>query len=153
MPAGISRKLAGEGPGASSTSGTLAVRGLAPMIRDFDKLSRDGLSHPLRSELKRLAEPVARTARHRADEEGYGCKTVTGLQAGVRYATAVVRQQNRKTTGKHPEFGDLQMRKVLLPALREHEPEIVAGVEKLLDRMLGGRSGTAHLGRRQGELL
>lgn len=153
MAAGTSRRLAGEGPGVSETSGTLAVRGLAPLIRDFDKLSRDGLSRPLRSELKRLAEPVAATARQLAIERHFGSKSVAGIQAGVRYATSVVRQRNRKTTGFHPEFGDRQMRKSLLPALRMHEDEIVAGVEKLLDRMLGGRSGTAQLGRREGELL
>jgi hypothetical protein len=41
----------------------------------------------------------------------------------------------RKTTGHHPEFGALQMATVLIPALDQHEDQIVNGVERLFDRI------------------
>ncbi len=46
-----------------------------------------------------------------------------------------MRQRARRTTGTRPDFGALQMRKVLIPALDDNEREILAGVEHMLDKL------------------
>jgi hypothetical protein len=49
-----------------------------------------------------------------------------------------VEQRRRKTTGQHPEFGSLQMRRALLPAMREEEPQVLEALENMLEGL--GRS-------------
>lgn len=112
---------------------TIAVRGLAPLIRDFRRLSRGGLQAPLLAEMKELAQPVAASAQLRAAR--FGSKTQAGIQAGVSRFSAVVRQRQKRTTGQHPNLGDLLMKKSLIPALQENEENIIVGVEALLDRL------------------
>ena len=114
--------------------GTVRVKGLSQLNRDFRKLGPE-LQKELRAELKAVAEPVATEARSLAAR--FGPKTVRGIAAGSRAGAAVVRQRNRKTTGKRPDFGVLQMRDVLIPAIDAKEEETVRGMERMLDR-LGG---------------
>lgn len=46
-----------------------------------------------------------------------------------------VEQSIRKTTGKHPEYGSLQMRRALLPALMANQVEMERELERTLDRI------------------
>lgn len=120
---------------------TIAVRGLAPLVRDFGRASKT-LRKELVAELKRVAAPVAADARARAAR--FGSKTASGIKPGVRTGAVYVRQQNRKVTGQRPDFGSLQMRKVLIPALEDNTALIERGVEEMLDRLTGegfGRGG------------
>lgn len=91
------------------------------------------LQKELRAELKRVAEPVAQDARSKAAR--FGARTAAGIAAGTRSGAAVVRQRNRKTTGQRPDFGVLQMRTVLEPALAENETRVLEDVENMLDRL------------------
>lgn len=49
-----------------------------------------------------------------------------------------VTQRARKVSGKRADFGTLQMTSVLIPALDEHQDEVLDSVEQALDRL--GRS-------------
>jgi hypothetical protein len=111
---------------------TVKVTGLKELDRAWKNVDKN-LQKQLRGELKTLAEPVAATSRSLGSR--FGAKTAGGYVAGARTGGAVVRQRMRKTTGHHPEFGALQMATVLIPALDQHEDQIVNGVERLFDRI------------------
>jgi hypothetical protein len=113
-------------------AGTVRVHGLKELNRAFGKASKD-LQRELRAGLKEAAEPVAAEARSNAAR--FGARTAAGIKPGARAGAAFVRQGNRKTTGKRPDFGRLQMQTVLLPALAAKEDAVVAEVEKLIDRI------------------
>jgi hypothetical protein len=112
---------------------TVRVKGLKELNRAFGQIEKD-LQKEMRVELKRVAEPVAATARGKASR--YGPKTAAGFVAGSRAGGAVVRQRVKRTTGLRPDFGSLLMREVLEPALAENEDEVVRGVERVLDRVI-----------------
>ena len=132
-------------------TGTVAVRGLEPLVRGTAVLAGGGISKPLLAELPKLAEPVAAEARslassivHVADHQqvGLGETTVAGYQAGRRGIAAVVRQRAQRTgPGDVHRFGSFQMRKILIPALRAKEEEVIAAVDEfvgsLIERSLG----------------
>jgi len=122
--------------------GTVVVRGLSELVRDFGRISKTAQKE-LRAELRRAAEPVAEEARNRARGLGLPGSTVGGIAAGTRYGMPVVRQRRRKVTGKHPEYGVLQMRRVLIPAVVAKQDEVVRRVEEMLDRLVepGGLGG------------
>ena len=58
-----------------------------------------------------------------------------GFRTRVRQKGIAVQQSKRKTTGKHPEYGSLQMRAALLPALMSNETDMNRQLERALDRV------------------
>ena len=66
----------------------------------------------------------------------YSTRSAAGFRVVVRQRGVSVEQSLRKTTGLHPDWGKLQMRKGLLPALRHTEPEVEAAFTKAVDRAL-----------------
>ena len=52
-----------------------------------------------------------------------------------RLQGVAVGQALRKTTGDRPQFGALQMKKALLPALYAHEQELERDLERALDQI------------------
>ena len=67
--------------------------------------------------MRPIYEPSARTLRTRVRQRGVS-----------------VEQTRRKTTGQHPEFGALQMRRGV-SALEDKEGEVVKSAEKAVDRI------------------
>ena len=110
------------------------VRGLAELNRDFGKLSR-ALQRELGEQLAEIAEPVAQDVRRRAAAEGYGERTVSGIAAGRRRGSAVVRQRRKKVTGKRPDFGAIQLREVFVPAVEANRAATERRVEDFLERI------------------
>ena len=53
----------------------------------------------------------------------------------MRQRGVAVGQALRKTTGDRPQFGALQMKKALLPALYAHEQELERDLERALDQI------------------
>lgn len=111
---------------------TVRVNGLKELNRAFKEYDKDA-KKDLQAALRLIAVPVAADARRLASP--FGEATVAGIAPGARVAGAVVRQRRRKTTGHHPEFGGLLMRRALEPALQENETKIVEGVERLFDTL------------------
>jgi hypothetical protein len=113
-------------------SSTVRIKGLRETIRAFNKLEAS-VALEIRNELKDLAEPVAETARQKISRYAGASVGTIGPRASVR--GAFVTQRAKKVTGQRADFGALQMTRGMIPALEEHEDEIVSGVEKTLDRL------------------
>lgn len=65
----------------------------------------------------------------------YNARTAANYRVVVRQRGVAVDQRLRKTTGLHPEYGALQMRKALLPALAANQELIERELERALDRV------------------
>lgn len=112
---------------------TVRVHGLAETIRAFNRIDRS-LAGEVRSELKKVAEPVAADARSRISRY-QGAQTST-IAPVTSTRSVFVRQRQAKRGGTRPDFGALQMRH-LLGALFDNEDKIVRGLEQMLDRITG----------------
>lgn len=98
-----------------------------------------GLSKEVDKELKEAAKIVSDDAKPRLAR--YSANSATGIRPRVKgFGRAYVEQSRRRTTGKRPDFGALQMRKAFLPALSAKEGEVVDHIDKMLGR-LGGDYG------------
>jgi hypothetical protein len=116
-------------------AGTVRVRGLKELHRDFKKMSKE-LGKEVDRELKAAAAPVREDAASRF--QGYSPRSASGYRVRSRgFGQVAVQQSRRKTTGQRPDFGSLQMRRALLPALYAKEDE----VHRAIDRMLGRWGG------------
>src|SRR5215831_10094165 len=62
-------------------------------------------------------------------------KSAIGYRTRVRQRGVIVEQSLRRTTGKHPKYGRLQMRRALLPALAHQEPQTIRKMEQALDHV------------------
>lgn len=112
---------------------TIQVEGLRELNRAFAVAEKE-LQKELRSGLKKAAEPVAEVARGKAAR--FGGNVARGIAAGSRAGGAVVRQRNKRVSGLRPDFGVLQMRTVLEPALAEQQDAVVRAVEQVLDSVI-----------------
>ena len=115
-------------------AGTVRVKGLKELQRDFRKMSRE-VSKEIRDGLREAAEPVRAEASSRFSS--IDARSAAGYRVAVRTRCVSVEQRRRRTTGRHPEFGSLQMRRALLPALAAKENEVVDGVDHVLGKLAG----------------
>lgn len=106
------------------------LRELERALRQSDRESAKGL----RKELREAAKVVSLDARRRfSDVDGY---SAMGMRPRVRAGLVAVAEQSRKrTTGHHPEYGAMQMRHALVPALWDNREEIEERMETMLDRV------------------
>lgn len=106
------------------------IRGLRETQRAFKRMSGT-LDVTLREHLKRTAEPVAREAQSIASQ-WQGAKTST-IGPRVVQAGVFVTQRARTVSGLRGDFGSLQMRKAMIPALEHHVDTVERGAEEALD--------------------
>jgi hypothetical protein len=112
-------------------AGSVRVRGLRETLRALDRVNK-GVGKQVKDELKKAAEPVAKTAQSKISRYA-GAKTSTiGPRASVR--GVFVTQRARKVTGIRADFGRLQQG-LLEESLQEHEGEIIHDVERAFDRL------------------
>jgi hypothetical protein len=109
-----------------------SIQGLRELDAAFRKMDKVA-SKNFRDELKKAAEPVASSARDKISRfQGASLGTIKPRAT----ATAVFVTQNaRKVTGLRGDYGALQMRVGLEPALAENETNIVNELERALDRL------------------
>lgn len=119
-------------PAASGLVPTVRVRGLTQTIRAFSVLEK-GVRAEILGELRSIAEPVARDAQEKLS--GYAGISLGTIGPRTSVRGAFVTQRARKVTGRRPDFGSLQMRKGLIPALEEHADDIEPAVGEALDRL------------------
>lgn len=120
---------------------TVAVRGLAPLIRDFSRMSKTA-SRELRSALAEVAAPVALDVKFRLGP--YGPREPRGVRVAVRQRGIAVRQGLRKSknlSARRSNFGALQMERAFLPALEDNKGIVDRRVEEFLDRFTGDGLG------------
>jgi hypothetical protein len=116
---------------------TVRIKGLTELNRAL-ALVNSRAAKTVRDELGRSAEPVAATARSKLSR--YAGASVGTIGPRTFMGGVAVTQRAGKVSGLRPDFGSLQMREVLIPALEEHGDEIVRDVEFALDR-LGNSAG------------
>ena len=115
------------------TVATVKVKGLRELNSALKRYDRE-LGKNLERELLVAAQLVADNARSRFSV--IDARSAAGMRPRIRgFGRVVVEQRYRRTTGQHPEFGSLQMRRALLPAMREEEPMVIATIEGMLDRL------------------
>jgi hypothetical protein len=118
--------------GRGSSLYTVRIHGLREFqraLKEADEDTRNGL----REQLAAAGEIVAEEARSRF--AFYSPVSAAGYQPLVRMKGVAVRQTLRKTTGLRPDFGALQMRRALEPALDAKQQEVVKSIEDMLERM------------------
>ena len=115
----------------------VSVNGLAEMQRAFRKLDK-GITKEIRGELREAGDIVRDDARPRF--AGISAKSAAGFRTVVRQRGVAVEQRHGRTTGKRPDFGALQLRRALVPALDAKEGEVVDQLDGMLGR-LGGEAG------------
>lgn len=111
---------------------TLVVEGLKPLLKAA-KNAGSATNREVRAALRESGEIVRADAAQRLTK--YSATSAAGLKVRVRQRGVAVEQSLRKTTGAHPQYGSLQMRRALLPALAKNEPEVEAEFEKALDKI------------------
>jgi hypothetical protein len=118
-------------------AGTVRVKGLRELDRALRKMDKE-LSREMRSTLKEAAEIVAVDARARFSD--ISPASASSMRARAKAKGATVEQSKGRTTGKRPDYGALQMRRALLPALEAKQEQVVEKVDDLIGR-LGSRNG------------
>lgn len=116
---------------------TVRVSGLRQLSRAFRTVDKD-LAKELRDELREAARIVSEDATARF--QAINPASAAGFKPRSRTAGAFVEQSRRRTTGTRGDYGALQMRTALLPALEAKEGEVIDRVERMLDK-IGDRAG------------
>jgi hypothetical protein len=107
------------------------VEGTREVIRAFREIERK-LATDFGNDLKRAAEPVVDSAKGKISR--YRGASLGTIRSRRRGGTVYVEQSKGKVTGLRGDFGALQMRRGLIPALGENEAQIVAAVNQTLDK-------------------
>lgn len=111
---------------------TIRVTGYRELMRALAKGPRD-TRLAVRGELRDTARQV------RDDSERlfapYDDRSSRGYRVRVRQREVAVEQSLRKTTGLHPEFGEKQMVKALIPALKKNGPRLERDIRHAVERI------------------
>ncbi len=111
----------------------VTVHGLAELRANLAFYDVDA-AKALKEELRAAGDLVRADAQDRL--EGVSPKSAAGLRVYVRSGSRVsVEQSLRKTTGRRPDFGTLQMRQGLLPALDDKRAEVAVMVDRSLSSL------------------
>lgn len=115
--------------GAIATE-TVRVHGIREFVRAASKATKESKTF-VRAALRESAMPVRDEAARRISP--IDARTAAGYRVAVRQRGVAVEQRLRKTTGTRPDYGALQMRRALLPALRREAANTERRVERALD--------------------
>ena len=113
---------------------TIRVKGLREFSRAATKAEKS-TKNVIREKLGEAAVPVRDEARR--NFERYDVASASGFKIRVwgRGYGVFVEQSKRKKTGRRPDYGSLQMRKALLPALESRSNEVERKLEEGLDEL------------------
>jgi hypothetical protein len=112
--------------------GAIRVHGLREFQRALAKADPE-LRKQVRDTFKDVGDIVAREGRARFVDIDVG--SASGFRPVVRQRGVAVEQRRRRTTGRRGDYGALQMRRALIPALQANEERIVDEFEKALDKV------------------
>lgn len=111
---------------------TVRVRGYREFLRAADRAGRESKKE-VRETLRDVGEVVRVEGQRRF--ERYDTRSAAGYRVRVRARGVSVEQTLRRTTGLRPDYGALQMRVALIPALESKEPEVEKRMEKAIDQI------------------
>jgi hypothetical protein len=109
---------------------TVRVFGVQETNAAFRRVDR-ALAAEFGADLKLAAEPVVRAAKAKEKWQGASIGTIRSRRAGAR---VYVEQSKAKVTGRRGDYGALQMRDALIPALDENADEIFIAVDHVLNK-------------------
>lgn len=111
---------------------TLVVRDLSLFLKACAKAEKDTRTE-VRAALRDVGDVVRRESTDRFAP--INARSAAGYRTRVRQRGIAVEQSLRKTTGRHPEYGALQMRKALLPAVVSKQDEMNRELERAIARI------------------
>jgi hypothetical protein len=112
---------------------TVKVEGLRELLRATDAAGKE-TKKLVRDKLRTVAKPVLDAARPKLAR--YDARSAAKLGISIRkVGTVSVEQRMRRTTGAHPQFGALQMSKVLMPALSENADQVLHEFDRAVDEI------------------
>ncbi len=109
---------------------TIRVSGLRELQRALAMADAEQRKE-IRAALKKSGEFVREEAQ--SSFTRYDADSAAGYRVVVRQRGIAVEQSRRRTTGAHPQYGSLQMRVALMPALKDREAETLKAFEQALD--------------------
>lgn len=109
---------------------TLVVHGYRDLIRGLATADRDS-KRKIRGVFREVGDTVRTDAAARFAP--VNARSAAGYRTRVRQRGIAVEQSLRKTSGLHPEYGSLQMRQALLPALMSNVDEMERAMERAMD--------------------
>lgn len=113
-------------------NGTVRVRGLKELQRTLKEADKETRKR-VRDVLRETGDIVRDEGQSRFS--GIDAKSAAGFKVRVRQRGVSVEQTRRKTTGKRPDYGQLQMTRALNPALEAKKDEIVRSFEEAMDKI------------------
>lgn len=116
---------------------TVRVTGLRELQAAFRKMDKE-LSKELRDNLREAGKIVQQEATSLFS--GVDARSAAGYKVRVRAKGVAVEQSLGRTTGQHAQYGALQMKRALTPALEAKESAVVDRLEQMLDT-IGNRAG------------
>jgi hypothetical protein len=111
---------------------TLQLRGYREFLRATDRADRESKRY-VRDSFRRVGEIVRAEAANRFSPIDQ--RTAAGYRTRIRQRGIAVEQSLAKTTGARPDFGSLQMRRALLPALMANQDTLMRDLDLALDRV------------------
>jgi len=111
---------------------TLRIKGYREFLRAAAKAEKDTRKE-VRAAFREVGEIVRADAAQRFEDKSP--KTAGGFRTRVRQRGVSVEQKFRKTTGKRPDWGAIQVNDALVPALTDKEHEVEAAMEDAIDRV------------------
>ena len=111
---------------------TLRVEGYREFMRAVARADNESRKR-VRTVFREVGEDV------RADAQTFfdpiSSKSAAGYRTRVRQTGIVVQQSLTKVTGRRPDYGALQMRRALLPALAANAPELDQKMERAMGQV------------------
>jgi hypothetical protein len=120
----------------------MAARGSTLQVKDLNKFlatmshTDRAMNRAARAEIRKTGDHVKTDATQKFMRRD--AKSAAGYRTVVRRRGVAVEQSLRKTTGKHPGFGTLQMVEALVPAADENEDKTKAAIEHAFDVIAAG---------------
>jgi len=111
---------------------TVRVKGLREFVRACDHAGKE-TKREVRNTFREVGDIVKVEAARRFED--VDARSAAGFRTVVRQRGVSVEQKYRKTTGQHPEFGALQMRKALIPALDFESGQVERKLENAIDKV------------------
>ena len=118
---------------ATRQGATIEVKGWKELVKASRELPANS-RRELRKAFRESGELVRSDAAARFSP--IDARSAAGYKVRVRQSGVAVQQSLRKTTGKRPDYGALQMRRALLPALDANEAETMQKLEAALDDVI-----------------
>lgn len=112
----------------------IRIHGLAELDRSFKQLRREVLKE-LRPELRKAGELVR--AEGQSLFSRISERSAAGYKVRVRQRGVAVEQTLARVTGLRGDYGALQMRVGLEPALAAKGPDVEAAIEKMIAGAIG----------------